>query len=1000
MAGILPPFETATVQSVQSTILVLPDTETVFDHAMVRPQVARFANTPLCLARIQAASPNALACPAIATIRKIPLEAAFAGNAALIGEGINELLEITPLPFFIEPLLRAIPGGVPTFYLGIPSASQEALVEEDTISQNQLLGTATLFYFGALFQDRVCLEPWGWGAIIENALVAAGDDASPWTDFINAIYPLNNLRLVKVLDHLGEVHPVTQFSITINGQTQAISSNAEGIIDLPSTAGQAIELRWLGNPQPGEATALPVMSLYETGDSAGPGEALNLPATFGRAHLQIFELANWFAAPNAGSAMQRFHARSRVEPLTDGFQTFKLIAADMINCVPTSDPDPNDRPGAHFAGWAFNEFVLDEELLTEDGNPYTYAGLVQHLIENKSDVRALVNKLFSVPGDLDNEAQQNAILLAVIITDIILIASVAGLVETNAPGQIVLLGAQILSPLGALLLDDVNKMLEDAMDQSAEMFPRLNEIKPHIAIRSIHPARNEDNPLFTPITVPTPVPITITDFITGVGTWHQKIQLFKRAAGKFDSSGNQFVAYVGGMDVNGNRLDNFGRQGNSPYHDVHARITGPGASDVFRSWQERSEYERTLPANAEALERIFDAPLPGDLPANDDARHILQVARTLFRPSNPGSAHALPFAPQGDNSIHQNLLRAIREAREYIYLADQYFVPNETTNGEPAYLNELLDAADHCKRLIIITPSIMSLADIPFGHERRADVVSRLLTRWGRRALIGAPIRRPILPSPGGITHEGRCILYAAASALDEFIKIGPKARLPKSLPFWAWLNGELLLATQLTDEGELIDGHPVVKLKVIRGSTGVNARWGATAREHPKGSAVTCSQLRGIFVHDKNMIVDDIHVYIGSGNINRRGFFYDGEIGVFTVPEQLKAAPDNPARILRTEIWAEQLNLPPSMGAALLQDPIAAFELFRRHFYGGNRFVPLSLFDLNDDVDLQFSINTNLLMNALLNIGMGWFTGEREKLYNSIVDPTTIDDPQPTPGP
>jgi hypothetical protein len=188
--------------------------------------------------------------------------------------------------------------------------------------------------------------------------------------------------------------------------------------------------------------------------------------------------------------------------------------------------------------------------------------------------------------------------------------------------------------------------------------------------------------------------------------------------------------------------------------------------------------------------------------------------------------------------------------------------------------------------------------------------------------------------------------------------------------------------------------------LKVIRGSTGVNARWGATTREHSKGSAVTCSQLRGIFVHDKNMIVDDIHVYIGSGNINRRGFFYDGEIGLFTVPEQLKAAPDNPAKILRTEIWAEQLNLPPSMGAALLQDPIAAFELFRRHFYGGNRFVPLSLFDLNDDADLQFSINSNLLMNALANIGMGWLTSEREKLYNSFVDPTTIDDPQPTPGP
>ena len=1001
MPGIIPLFQTSAVQSVQAITIVLPDSEVIPDHAMTRPHIARFANSPLALSRVQTSSPLAISCPAIATIRKITLDAAFAGNATLIAEGINDLLEISPLPFFITQILRSLPGGVPVFYIGIPAASQETIVEEDTINQSQQLGTGNLFYFAALFQDRVCLDPWGWGFMIEQALIAAGEDASSWTNFINALFPVNNSRIIKVLDHLGEPFGVTQFLLIVNGQQQNISSGADSILNLGATVGQAIELRWKGNPRPGETEALPVISIYEKPKSANPDNTLELDATFSRGHVQLFELANWFTRPNTGSAMKRFHTNSKVEPLTDGFKAFRLIADDMIHCIPGAGnpPPPNDKPGAHFAGWGFKEFVLDDKLLDPDGKPFTYAGLVKHLIDNKSDVRALVNKLFSVPGDLDTVAQQNAILLVVIITDIVLIASVKEVVETNAPGKIILMGAQIFSPLGVLLLDDVNKMLEDAMDQSKEMFPKFNEIKPHIAIRSVYPCRLEDNPLFTPITVPTPIPITITDFITGTNTWHQKFQLFKRAAEKPDSLGNRFVAYVGGMDVNGNRLDNFGRQGNSPYHDVHARVTGPGASDLFLSWQERYEYERELPSNPDTLERIFDAPKPEDLPANEDAKHIIQISRTLFRPTNPNASHALPFAKNGDISIGQNLLRGIREAREYIYLADQYFVPNETTNGQPAYLNELLDAADHCKRLIVVSPSIMSLADIPFGQERRADVVSRLQARWGSRAVIGAPIRRPILPSPGRLTHEGRCILFKTATALDEFIKIGPRIRLPKSLPFWAWINGELMLATQFTDEGELIDSHPVVKLKVIRGP-GVNTRWGATTREHPKGSAITCSQLRGIFVHDKNMIVDDVFVYIGSGNINRRGFYSDGEIGVFAVPEQLKAARDNPARILRTDIWAEQLNLPPSMGETLLQDPIAAFELFRRHFYGGNRFMPLDVFDLNDDANLQFSINSNLLMNALTNIGMGWFTSVRDKIYNTIVDPTTIDDPQPTPGP
>lgn len=1000
MPGFIPPFPTSAVQAVQTVNIVLPDTEVVLNDVMARKNIARFAGTTLPLSRVQNSSPQTIICPAIVSARKITLDPAIAGNATLIGEGINDLLEITPLPFFIEPTLRALKGGAPVFYFGIPSGSQEPNEEEKTLNQSQPLGTSSLVYFGALFQDGVCLEPWGWGRSIGEALTEAGEDAVPWANFFNALFPLNNSRILKVLDHIGEPMGTTQFTVTVNGQDQNMSSTADGILDLGATAGQDIELRWLGNPRPGESNSLPVMSLYGTTLSAAPGEPLRIPATNGAGHLQLFELANWFCTPKSGSAMQRFHTRSRVEPLTDGFLTFRLIADDMINCVPDSPPNVNDKPGAHFAGWGFKEFVLDEELLDPDGKPFTFSKLVEHLVSNNSDVRALVNKLFSVPGNIDTAAQQNAILMAIIITDIILLASILEVVESDAPGKVVLMGAQMLTPLATLLLEDVNKMLEDAMDQSLEMFPKFNEIKPHIAIRSVHPCRLEDNPLFTPITVPTPIPITITDFINGTNTWHQKIQLFKRAEGKFDALGNQYIGYVGGMDVNGNRLDNFGRQGTSPYHDVHARVTGPGASDIFKSWEERYEYERGLPSNPDTIDRIFDAPLPQVLPPNDEAKHILQVSRTLFRPAVPNAPHALPFARNGDISIGENLLRGIREAREYIYLADQYFVPNETTNGEPAYLNALLDAADHCKRLIIISPGVMTLADIPFGHERRAEVVSRLQARWGRRAVIGAPIRRPILPGPGRLTHEGRCILYVAADALDEFIKIGPKIRLPKSLPFWAWISGELMLATQLNDEGELIDGHPVVKLKVIRGASGVNSRWGATSRDHPKGSAVTCSQLRGIFVHDKNMIVDDVFVYIGTGNINRRGFYSDGEIGVFTVPEELKSARDNPARMLRTDIWAEQLNLPPSMGEALLQDPIAAFELFRRHFYGGNRFMPLSMFDLNDDADLQFSINSNLLMNVLANIGMGWFTSVRDKMYNTIVDPTTIDDPQPTPGP
>ena len=89
-------------------------------------------------------------------------------------------------------------------------------------------------------------------------------------------------------------------------------------------------------------------------------------------------------------------------------------------------------------------------------------------------------------------------------------------------------------------------------------------------------------------------------------------------------------------------------------------------------------------------------------------------------------------------------------------------------------------------------------------------------------------------------------------------------------------------------------------------------------------------SQPTGIFVHAKIMMVDDVFCSIGSTNINRRGFYRDGEISAFSVPQDLRTAADNPARDLRTRLWAEQLGLSPNMGASLLADPMAGFEFFK----------------------------------------------------------------------
>ena len=44
------------------------------------------------------------------------------------------------------------------------------------------------------------------------------------------------------------------------------------------------------------------------------------------------------------------------------------------------------------------------------------------------------------------------------------------------------------------------------------------------------------------------------------------------------------------------------------------------------------------------------------------------------------------------------------------------------------------------------------------------------------------------------------------------------------------------------------------------------------------------------IYVHAKLMVVDDVFLSLGSANLDRRGFFYDGEINAFTIPAAVGA--------------------------------------------------------------------------------------------------------------
>jgi hypothetical protein len=151
-------------------------------------------------------------------------------------------------------------------------------------------------------------------------------------------------------------------------------------------------------------------------------------------------------------------------------------------------------------------------------------------------------------------------------------------------------------------------------------------------------------------------------------------------------------------------------------------------------------------------------------------------------------------------------------------------------------------------------------------------------------------------------------------------------------------------------------------------------------------------------------MIVDDVFVGIGSCNVDRRGYFHDGEINAFAIPERLRGAADNPALDLRTRLWAEHLGLPPAMGPALLADPLAAFELFGRTRYAGNRLarfrelsVPFAgLPAVAEVLTAELKPVAEIVKNALFLA----LEVNRTEIWNTATDPTSATDPAPREGP
>jgi phosphatidylserine/phosphatidylglycerophosphate/cardiolipin synthase-like enzyme len=173
------------------------------------------------------------------------------------------------------------------------------------------------------------------------------------------------------------------------------------------------------------------------------------------------------------------------------------------------------------------------------------------------------------------------------------------------------------------------------------------------------------------------------------GAHHQKILIVKGSSG--------LVAFCGGIDFNLNRILHRDSDPGSPLHDVHCKIEGPAAWDLLQIFVDRwnDHPQNPLPEVAPLLATASD-PLPA--PAGD---HYVQIGRTFGNGSNHmgirSDSSRYSFAPHGEQTCRSIIFTAIAQAREFIYVEDQYLqYPNAST-----FLAGMLP---YIKKLIILIP--------------------------------------------------------------------------------------------------------------------------------------------------------------------------------------------------------------------------------------------------------------------------------------------------------
>ncbi|XP_038982403.1 phospholipase D alpha 1-like [Phoenix dactylifera] len=371
---------------------------------------------------------------------------------------------------------------------------------------------------------------------------------------------------------------------------------------------------------------------------------------------------------------------------------------------------------------------------------------------------------------------------------------------------------------------------------------------------------------------------------------------------------SRIVSFVGGIDLCGGRYDdenhtlfrnldttyvddfqqhNFPhadlRHGGprEPWHDVHSKLEGLAAWDVLTNFEQR--WIKQSPKEiSHCLVKIHERPdifpIPSGLATqeswNVQVFRSIDDASVVGFPSDPSEAAELGLMSAKDvtvdQSIHSGYVEAIRRAKRFIYIENQYFF------GSCASWREEQDCG--CLNLIPIEIALKIASKIRLGERFAAYIVTPM---WPEGIPEGDTVQ--------AILHWNRLtmeMMYGIVARAIEEAGLGGKAHPCDYLNFFCLGNREVRYPGEYIPPERPEPGSDYWKAQVNRRFL--------------------------IYVHAKLMIVDDEYVIIGSANLNQRSLAgdRDSEIAHGAYQPAHLNRPDAPARGLiygyRMSLWYE----------------------------------------------------------------------------------------------